>query len=130
MGEDLNLKELSYESAMGKLEKICDDLQSGKLDLEGAVSAFELGTKLRKHAKSKLVSAKLRVEIVGEDAKHLETSETISGLSNSLSEAVYEHYLNGDLESAQKSIQLYQEKIGQIFANDKGAGKKKKAEAA
>ena len=124
MEEDLNIKQLSYESAMTKLEKICDDLQSGKLDLEAAVNAFELGTQLRRHARSKLVAAKLKVEIVGEESNHAQLSDTLKELLSSLGDAVYDNYINQDLEAIQKSIDSYREKVTAMFLTRPEAAKR------
>ena len=117
MGNEFNIKELSYEAAMSHLERICDYLQSGKLDLESAVEAFELGTKLRKHARSKLVEAKLKVDIVGEETVQT-VAESISEMTNSLNEAVVSHYTNHDLESIHKSIDLYRDRLTHMYMSD------------
>ena len=113
----MDIKKLSYESAMVKLEKICDDLQSGKLDLEAAVTAFELGTQLRRHARSKLVEAKLKVEIVGEESNHAQLGDTLKELISSLGDSVYDNYINQDLDAINKSIDLYRDKVTQMFLN-------------
>lgn len=115
--KDTDIKQLSYESAMAKLEKICDDLQSGKLDLEAAVTAFEFGTQLRRHARSKLVEAKLKVEIVGEESNHAQLSESLTGLLGSLGDSVYDNYINQDLDAINRSIDLYRDKVTQMFLN-------------
>ena len=115
--KEIDIKKLSYESAMAKLEKICDDLQSGKLDLEAAVTAFELGTQLRRHARSKLVEAKLKVEIVGEESNHAQLSDTLKELISSLGDSVYDNYINQDLDAINKSIDLYRDKVTQMFLN-------------
>ena len=47
--EDLN--NLSFEDSLKELEKIVEELDSGTMDLEKAVEAYEIGTKLKKEVR-------------------------------------------------------------------------------
>lgn len=59
-----DIKNLSFEDAMNKLEEIVKKLEDGKLPLEDAIKTFELGTALKKHCTEKLASAELRIETI------------------------------------------------------------------
>lgn len=113
--KEIKISELSYEETMRELDKICNDLQSGNLNLEDAVAAFELGTKLRKHAKSKLVSAKMKIEMVGDENDATKGFEALTQVNNILVETVCESYNNQDLDSINKAIDLYRQKVNEIF---------------
>ena len=65
--EELN--NLSFEDSLKQLEKIVEELDSGSMDLEKAVEAYEIGTQLKKHCETKLKEAQERIEKieVGED---------------------------------------------------------------
>ena len=67
--EDLN--NLSFEDSLKELEKIVEELDSGTMDLEKAVEAYEIGTKLKKHCEKKLKEAQDRIEKieVGDDGE-------------------------------------------------------------
>lgn len=114
MAEDI--KSLSYEQTMSKLEKICEELQSGKLDLENAIAHFELGTKLRKYAQTKLASAKLRVQSINEEQS---SSDFLDALHDNLREAVIACFDNRDSEGIKKAIQTYSDSIQQKLVTDK-----------
>ena len=57
-----DIKELSFEKALGQLEDIIRKLEQGGLDLDEAIEQFSQGDKLRKHCTKKLQSAKLKVQ--------------------------------------------------------------------
>ncbi len=53
---------LSFEQALGALEKIVQDLERGQLDLDAAIRAYERGTRLKQHCEGRLREAQLRVD--------------------------------------------------------------------
>ena len=61
--EDLNL-----EKALGDLEDIVGELESGELPLEAAMKKFEQGIKLTRRCQAALKEAEQKVEILLKDA--------------------------------------------------------------
>ncbi|MBF87311.1 MAG: exodeoxyribonuclease VII small subunit [Pelagibacterales bacterium] len=53
---------LTFEESLRALEEIVDELDSGSIDLDKAVEAYEKGTQLKLHCENKLKEAKLRIE--------------------------------------------------------------------
>ena len=53
---------LTFEESLRALEEIVDELDSGSIDLDKAVEAYEKGTQLKFHCEQKLKEAKLRIE--------------------------------------------------------------------
>lgn len=56
------LKALSFEEAMAKLENIVRELESGRIKLDDAVTAYEQAVKLKKFCEKKLQDAQLKIE--------------------------------------------------------------------
>lgn len=59
--------ELSFENALHKLEELVQQLESGELNLEKSLHAFEEGMKLAKVCEEKLGDATTRVEKIMKD---------------------------------------------------------------
>ena len=59
---NLDIKNLSFEQALGELEGIVRKLEGGQADLESAITDYERGNSLRKACEEKLSQAKLKVE--------------------------------------------------------------------
>jgi exodeoxyribonuclease VII small subunit len=57
-----NLSALSFEEALAELEKIVQNLETGKIRLDEAVAAYERGAALKKHCEAKLREAELKVQ--------------------------------------------------------------------
>ncbi len=53
---------MSFEQALGELERIVQELERGQLDLDAAIKAYERGSQLKAHCSAKLREAQLRVE--------------------------------------------------------------------
>jgi exodeoxyribonuclease VII small subunit len=53
---------LSFEEALGELEKIVGDLERGKVKLDDAIAAYTRGAQLKAHCERKLADAKAKVE--------------------------------------------------------------------
>ncbi len=59
---DENLSELSFEEALAQLEKIVQELESGRIKLDDAVASYEKAVALKKLCEEKLHSAQLKIE--------------------------------------------------------------------
>ncbi len=60
MAEDI--ANLSFEEALAKLENIVRELESGRIKLDDAVSAYEQAVALKKLCSDQLAAAALKVE--------------------------------------------------------------------
>jgi exodeoxyribonuclease VII small subunit len=56
-----NIAKMSFEQALSELEEIVDRLESGDIDLEGAIEAYARGAELKKHCDEKLRQAQEKV---------------------------------------------------------------------
>ena len=56
--------ELNFESAMDRLEKIVEQMESGKLPLEDLIVRYEEGMKLVKICRERLANAEQKIEII------------------------------------------------------------------
>ena len=59
---------MSFEQALGELERIVQELERGQLDLDAAIKAYERGSQLKTHCTAKLREAQLRVERISLDS--------------------------------------------------------------
>ena len=57
-----DIKKLSFEKALGELEEIVDNLESGSVDLEKSIEHYTRGSLLRLHCQNKLDEAVLKLE--------------------------------------------------------------------
>lgn len=62
VNNDDDIKKLSFEDALAKLENIVRGLETGQIKLEDALSSYEMGNKLRLHCEEKLAQAKSRID--------------------------------------------------------------------
>ena len=53
---------LNFEEALGELETIVRDMETGKAPLEESISAYERGVALKKHCEKKLKEAQTKIE--------------------------------------------------------------------
>ncbi len=65
---DATLAALSFEDALGELERIVRGLEGGQQKLEDAIGAYERGAALRRHCEAKLSEAEARVQAIVERA--------------------------------------------------------------
>ena len=56
--------ELNFEGAMERLEKIVEQMESGKLPLEDLIVRYEEGMKLVKTCQERLATAEQKIEII------------------------------------------------------------------
>jgi len=66
MSDDLS--SLSFEDALGELERIVRGLEGGQQKLEDAIVCYERGAALRRHCEAKLSEAEARVQAIVERA--------------------------------------------------------------
>ncbi len=57
-------KSVSFETAIGELERIVSQLESGDLELEQSLALFERGIELTRLSQSKLQEAEQKVQIL------------------------------------------------------------------
>jgi exodeoxyribonuclease VII small subunit len=65
--EDAGLADLDFESALGELEALVEQMETGELSLEDSLNAFERGVKLTRHCQSALQQAELKVKVLSEN---------------------------------------------------------------
>ena len=56
------LENMSFEDALGELEGIVRDLETGKAPLEKSIQSYERGIALKKHCEAKLNDARAKIE--------------------------------------------------------------------
>jgi len=59
--------ELNFEGAMDRLEKIVEQMESGKLPLEDLIVRYEEGMNLVKICQERLANAEQKIEIIARD---------------------------------------------------------------
>ncbi len=57
-----DIASMSFEDALGELEKIVGELEKGKVKLNDAIGAYERGAALKRHCEAKLSEAKAKVD--------------------------------------------------------------------
>jgi exodeoxyribonuclease VII small subunit len=57
-----DIAKLSFEEALGELEKLVRQLEDGKAKLDDAIGAYERGAHLKRHCETKLREAQSRIE--------------------------------------------------------------------
>jgi len=62
MAKNAALESLSFEQALGELEGIVRDLETGKAPLEESIGAYERGIALKNHCEKKLKEAQSKIE--------------------------------------------------------------------
>jgi exodeoxyribonuclease VII small subunit len=63
---ETDIAALSFEDALGELERIVKGLESGQQKLEEAITAYERGAALRRHCEEKLRQVESRVAAIVE----------------------------------------------------------------
>ncbi|WP_404405782.1 exodeoxyribonuclease VII small subunit [Pelagibacterium halotolerans] len=56
------ISELSFEAALDELEKIVQQLESGKAPLQESIAIYERGEALKRHCETLLKQAEARIE--------------------------------------------------------------------
>ena len=68
---------MSFEEALSELEEIVRGIESGEVDLDGAIQAYERGAALKEHCDTKLREAQEKVSKIKLDAGGAITQETV-----------------------------------------------------
>ena len=68
-------KENNFESALKRLEEICDLLENEDTPLEDSIKLFEEGIELKEFCDEKLKSAKLKIDKIVKKNKSLSSTE-------------------------------------------------------
>ena len=63
------IKELSFEEGLKKLEELVTQLDDGDLTLEDSISFYEIGIKLKSHCEKLLKTAELKILKVSDKEK-------------------------------------------------------------
>lgn len=63
-----DVKELSFEAALKRLEELVEKMESGQTDLDSMVKSFEEGKELVKLCTERLSSVERKVEELAKDA--------------------------------------------------------------
>ena len=71
------ISKLSFEEALSELEEIVRGIESGEVDLDGAIQAYERGAALKEHCDTKLREAQEKVSKIKLDAGGAITQETV-----------------------------------------------------
>ena len=72
-----NKKNKSIEAKLIELEKILEDLESGKLELDDALKKFEKGIKVSRECQQTLEEAEMKIQVLMED-KLKDSDETLT----------------------------------------------------
>ena len=77
MTKDSDLSALSFEQALGELEKIVRQLERAAVALEDSIRMYERGAALKAHCEAKLKDAQLKVEqiVLGPEGVKLEPAK-------------------------------------------------------
>ena len=57
-----DIREMSFEAALGELEKIVKQLEAGEGKLDEAIGAYQRGAALKRHCEDKLRQAKAQID--------------------------------------------------------------------
>lgn len=75
MAKAAGVETLTFEEALGELEKIVRQLESGAADLKSSIDSYERGMALKKLCESKLKEAQARIEKITLSADGLPVTE-------------------------------------------------------
>ena len=62
------IENLSFEDALGELETIVRNLESGQTKLDESITAYERGVALKNHCEKRLNDARLKIEKITLDS--------------------------------------------------------------
>jgi len=67
MTDTKDIKDMSFEDALGELETIVRNLETGNTKLDESINAYERGVALKKHCEKRLDNARLKIEKISLD---------------------------------------------------------------
>ncbi|MBN1845159.1 MAG: exodeoxyribonuclease VII small subunit [Sedimentisphaerales bacterium] len=62
-------KKMTFEQALGELEKIVEQVEEGKIGLEDSIDQYAQGMQLIKHCRDILEQAEKRIEVINKQAQ-------------------------------------------------------------
>jgi exodeoxyribonuclease VII small subunit len=62
-----DIKDMSFEDALGELESIVRNLETGQTKLDDSINAYERGIALKNHCEKRLNDARLKIEKISLD---------------------------------------------------------------
>ena len=65
--KEMNIDELTFEQALGKLRQIVEKVEAGEVALEESIQQYELGCKLIQHCRKILDRAERRIEVLSKN---------------------------------------------------------------
>lgn len=77
--KQISVENLGFEAALGELETIVRDLETGKAALEDSIAAYERGTALKKHCEKKLAEARSKIETISVNEDGSVTTKPFGG---------------------------------------------------
>ncbi len=66
MAKTSDIDKLSFEEALERLTRLVEQLESGKMQLEDSVAAFEEGVKLTRRCESLLDGAEKKLQVLSD----------------------------------------------------------------
>ena len=67
ISDTTEISQLTFEQALGALEEIVQQLESGNVPLDQSIALYERGEALRKHCQKRLDDAQARIERIVTD---------------------------------------------------------------
>ncbi len=61
---DKPVSEMTFEEALGELERVVSQLESAQVPLEDSIRLYERGEELRKHCEARLQAAEEKVALI------------------------------------------------------------------
>ncbi|MDR0378449.1 MAG: exodeoxyribonuclease VII small subunit [Candidatus Accumulibacter sp.] len=59
--------DITFEAALAEIERIVQEMESGRLPLEESIQAYRLGSELLRHCQQQLAEAERRIRIFEND---------------------------------------------------------------
>ena len=79
MGTSQPVEKMSFEEALGELEAIVKNLESGQAKLEDSITSYERGIALKNHCEAKLKDAQAKIEKISVAADGSLSSKPLDG---------------------------------------------------
>ncbi len=67
-------KKMTFEDALGKLEQLVEQIESGQIGLEESIARYEEGTKLVKQCRKILDAAEKKIQVLAKGEGGLEAA--------------------------------------------------------
>ena len=77
MNKSAAIETMSFEDALGELEAIVKNIESGQAKLEDSITAYERGISLKTHCENKLKEAQAKIEKITVSADGVVATEPL-----------------------------------------------------